>query len=88
MFSAVNYRLVLMTSSGCTVLFAWSKALTKACFSAELSCITFLLTGEMERDRERSHTSLYFLNGYTDFSYCFFSGCNHQCDTFPQQPLK
>lgn len=31
---------------------AWSREFTNACFSAELICITFLLTGEREGSRE------------------------------------
>lgn len=40
------YRLVQMTRSGWTVLLAWSRAFTNACFSAVLICMMFLLTGE------------------------------------------
>lgn len=39
------YLLVQMTRSGWTVLLAWSKAFTNACFSAVLICMIFLLTG-------------------------------------------
>lgn len=39
------YRLVQITRSGWTVLLAWSRAFTKACFSAVLICMIFLLTG-------------------------------------------
>lgn len=39
------YRLVQMTRSGWTVLLAWSRAFTNACFSAVLICMMFLLTG-------------------------------------------
>lgn len=34
-----------MTRSGWTVVLAWSKAFTNACFSAALICMIFLLTG-------------------------------------------
>lgn len=46
------YRRVQMTRSGCTVLLAWSKAFTNACFSAALICMIFLLTGTKLMEEE------------------------------------
>lgn len=41
----IMYLLVQMTRSGWTVLLAWSRAFTNACFSDVLICMIFLLTG-------------------------------------------
>lgn len=43
-FFFTTHRRVQMTRSGWTVLLAWSSAFTKACLSAELICMIFLLT--------------------------------------------
>jgi len=78
-FWAVNYRLVQMTRSGCTVRLAWSKALTNACFSAGLIWSTFLLTG----GTEKKQTAV----GQTGCWNYSFSNLNFHRVTLSLQPL-